>query len=98
MRYYSNEANFALRRNIPGVFLSRDVSYQFSNRVAFAWKLASLGIPTILIYLGFIGDEPIAGESDYFQTPGDWQSAFARHTAKHFPVDRQGDRINCDAA
>jgi hypothetical protein len=34
--------------------LSRDSHYQLSNRFAWAWKLATLGFPTILIYLGFL--------------------------------------------
>jgi hypothetical protein len=38
------------------VRISRDSWYQLSNRVAFAWKLASEGVPTVLIYLGFTGD------------------------------------------
>jgi hypothetical protein len=32
------EANIALRRAIPEIVLSRDKSYQFANRIAFAWK------------------------------------------------------------
>ena len=44
--------------------ISRDSHYQLSNRLAFTWKLATLGVPTVLVYLGFIGDEGIrdAGE------------------------------------
>jgi len=33
--------------------IDRDMCYQMSNRLAFAWKLARLGIPAVLIYLGF---------------------------------------------
>jgi hypothetical protein len=29
---------------------------------------------------------------------GDWQSAFNLHTAKHFPTERQGNKIDCGAA
>src|SRR5258708_370248 len=42
------EANAALRCAIPGVALDRDRGYQFANRIAFAWKLASLGVPVAL--------------------------------------------------
>jgi len=45
------EADSALQGKVPGILLSRDVSYQFSTEIAYAWKLASLGIPTALIYL-----------------------------------------------
>jgi len=35
--------------------LSRNWNYQMSNRFAWAWKLADLGIPVVLVYLGFLG-------------------------------------------
>src|SRR5450830_1790281 len=54
------EASDALSRHAPGVKISSNSWYQFSNRVAFAWKLASHGIPTALIYLGFLGDVGIS--------------------------------------
>lgn len=34
--------------------ISRDTHYQLSNRFAWAWKLASLGVPVVLVYLGFL--------------------------------------------
>jgi hypothetical protein len=34
--------------------LSRDSHYQLANRFAWSWKIASLGIPVALLYLGFI--------------------------------------------
>jgi hypothetical protein len=37
--------------------LSRDSRYQMSNRFAWAWKVTELGMPVILVYLGFIGCE-----------------------------------------
>jgi hypothetical protein len=36
--------------------------YRFANRLAFAWKTASEGMPTILLYLGFTGDDGISDE------------------------------------
>jgi hypothetical protein len=38
---------------IDRIRIDRDRCYQMSNRLAFAWKLANLGIPVVLIYLGF---------------------------------------------
>ncbi len=35
--------------------LSIDHHYQMSNRFAWAWKLADIGCPVVLVYLGFIG-------------------------------------------
>ncbi len=54
--------------------LSRDWNYQMANRFAWAWKLAELGTPVILVYLGFTGCEemrdgtsqlPIASKEDW---------------------------------
>jgi hypothetical protein len=35
--------------------ISRDNRYQMSNRFAWSWKLASVGVPVVLVYLGFVG-------------------------------------------
>jgi hypothetical protein len=37
-----------------GWSLSVDSHYQLSNRFAWAWKVASLGVPVVLVYLGFL--------------------------------------------
>jgi hypothetical protein len=34
--------------------LSMDSRYQLSNRFAWAWRVASLGVPVALVYLGFL--------------------------------------------
>ena len=43
------EANQGLNGITPGWNLSRGSHYQLSNRFAWAWKIASLGVPTILV-------------------------------------------------
>ncbi|HEU5402219.1 MAG TPA: hypothetical protein VFU86_12730 [Terriglobales bacterium] len=49
--------------------LSVDSHYQISNRFAWAWKLASLGVPTVLVYLGFLNAhemrQPFASHSHW---------------------------------
>jgi hypothetical protein len=92
------EANTNLRITAPGISISRDESYQLSNRIAYAWKLASMGIPTALIYLGFIGDENIAIDPHRLVVASDWQSAFDLHSAEHFPVALQSRPIDCGTA
>jgi hypothetical protein len=92
------EANAALQQAIPTIAICRDRNYQFANRIAFAWKLASMGIPVALIYLGFIGDTAIARPGACFLAPADWQAAFERHTANVFPTAMQGRKIDCGAA
>ncbi len=39
---------------MPGFALSATSRYQLSNRFAFAWKLAKMGKPVVLVYLGFL--------------------------------------------
>jgi hypothetical protein len=66
------EANSALSRSCGGVFnLSACSHYQLANRMAYAWKLANLGLPVVLMYLGFIGDTYFKG--DYIRDDWHWQ-------------------------
>ena len=62
-----DEASAALDRIVPGVRISRDTHYQLANRVAYSWKLASMGIPVVLVYLGFTGDGGIANVGPQFR-------------------------------
>ncbi|MBI1212966.1 MAG: hypothetical protein GC190_16005 [Alphaproteobacteria bacterium] len=48
------EASAAWNELMPGFSLSADSHYQLSNRLAFSWKLASMGIPIVVVYLGFL--------------------------------------------
>ena len=49
-----SEANQALNQTLPGWALSSKRHYQLSNRFAWAWKLADLRLPVVLVYLGFL--------------------------------------------
>ena len=53
--------------------LSRDHHYQLSNRFAWAWKLATLKIPVVLLYLGFLNAQDMAG-GGLFRSDGDWEN------------------------
>jgi hypothetical protein len=48
------EATIAWNALAPGFALSANTHYQLGNRFAFAWKLAKMGVPVVLVYLGFI--------------------------------------------
>ena len=52
--------------------LARDHHYQLSNRFTWSWKLVSLGIPVVLVYLGFVDAEDMAGKK-LIQSDTDWQ-------------------------
>jgi len=55
------EANNAWDRLVPGFALSAEHHYQLSNRFAFAWKLAEMKIPIVLVYLGFLNADEMHG-------------------------------------
>lgn len=65
-----------------GFAISINQCYQLSNRFAFAWKLASLGIPVILMYLGFINAK---GMGDYFQDDEVWMINLLAHSRGIIP-------------
>ena len=76
------EANDALASITDGHWdLSKDHHYQVANRFAWSWKLASLGVPVILVYLGFLhADEMRARHSRPLSSPEDWVDAVRTHT------------------
>lgn len=57
------EANDDLQRQTSLQWsLSRDSHYQISNRFAWSWKLLQLGVPVILVYLGFLNANDMCDE------------------------------------
>ena len=76
------EANDALARITAGDWgLSKDHHYQVANRFAWSWKLASLGIPVVLMYLGFLhADEMREGDHRPFSNQEDWADVLKKHT------------------
>jgi hypothetical protein len=70
------EARSALDKVVPGVRISRDSHYQLSNRIAFAWKLATLGVPVVLVCLGFLNDTGIHDAGEPFRDDAHWRSVF----------------------
>jgi hypothetical protein len=67
--------------------LSRDWNYQMANRFTWAWKLSELGIPVILMYLGFVACEEMRKGSA--QKPitdkEDWEHMVQAHSQLLFP-------------
>ena len=53
--------------------LSLDHHYQLSNRFAWSWKLASLGIPVVLLYLGFLNAQDMACDGPLFSCEAEWE-------------------------
>jgi hypothetical protein len=82
-----DQASVALSRASPGISISRDRCYQLSNRIAMAWKLASMGIPNTLVFPGFTGDSAIATRGEYFSDDDHWQRAFAAYASSSIPPE-----------
>jgi hypothetical protein len=88
------EARADLQSALPGLRIDRDDHYQLSNRLAFSWKLASLGVPTVLIYLGFVGDSGIRDVGLPFENDDHWQASFAQYLKGVCPSPLLGSRMN----
>ncbi len=87
------EANVPLNEILSGWGLSRDSHYQLSNRFAWAWKLASLGVPVILVYLGFLNADEMSDRGRPFHSADDWEGAVRTHSAGVVPDNVWGDSL-----
>ena len=81
------EASIALNRILPGWNLSTHTHYQLCNRFAWTWKLASLGIPVVLVYLGFLNAAEMKDQGRPFSSNEDWQVLMRAHCAGIVPND-----------
>lgn len=79
------EANVAWNELLPGFNLSEASKYQLSNRFAFAWKLASLGVPVVLIYLGFLNAEEMTGKL-LLTSHEDWETCVKSGGESRVPI------------
>ena len=59
--------------------ISRDRCYQLSNRFAWSWKLAMMGVPVVLVYLGFLNAEDMARDGAPFRSEDHWAAAVGNH-------------------
>jgi len=80
------EAAQGLNKHIEYIDIRRDTHYQLSNRVASAWKLAQCGLPTVLLYLGFTGDEGIRDAGEPFVDNKHWQRVMGAYMAGVLPL------------
>lgn len=61
--------------------VSRDHCYQMSNRFAWAWKLATLDIPVVLVYLGLLQADEMADQGRPIDSHADWEQTVLQHSA-----------------
>jgi hypothetical protein len=76
-----------------GWALSRDSHYQLSNRFAWTWRLATLGVPTILVYLGFLNAAEMLDQGQPFDNPAAWQTCIRNHAENIVPQDAWEKRL-----
>ncbi|RLS59374.1 MAG: hypothetical protein DWH91_00230 [Planctomycetota bacterium] len=79
------KANMEWNKIVPGFSLSADSKYQLSNRFAFAWKVASLGTPVVLIYLGFLDAHEMGRGRKLFTSHDDWEKCIKDGGKNHVP-------------
>jgi hypothetical protein len=62
-----------------------------SNRFAWAWKLTQLGVPVVLIYLGFIRANEMSKPGEVpFSDATAWETATIAHNKPLFPAEVWG--------
>lgn len=86
-------ANQALNEIVPGFKLSRDAFYQVSNRMAWGWRLASLGVPVTILYLGFVQDP--YWPKDQFESSEDWMRSARSYLSNVVPEEALDRRMQC---
>jgi len=92
------DAQSALEALVPNISISQDSHYQLANRLAFTWKLASMGLPTALVYLGFTHDSGIADAGEPFADAEHWNRHFYSHVGDTIPSSAFERRIATGAA
>jgi hypothetical protein len=67
--------------------ISRDSHYQMSNRFAWSWKLTALGMPVVLVYLGFLEAEEMGDKGKPFANHSEWEQLVKSHSSPLFPPE-----------
>jgi len=84
------EANRGLNAQSTGWKLSHKTHYQLCNRFAWSWKLASLGIPVILVYLGFLNADEMPVP---FSSADEWSVAVREYSRGVVPDSAWGGKL-----
>ena len=87
------QANAGLNSVLNGWALSRDSHYQLCNRFAWSWKLASLGVPVVLVYLGFLNATEMTDQGQFFDSNKAWEACIRNHSQNFVPADAWGKRL-----
>jgi hypothetical protein len=61
-----------------------------SNRFAWTWKLTELGIPVVLVYLGFLKADEMIDRGQPFTSNEDWEQLVKAHSQSLVPPEVWG--------
>jgi hypothetical protein len=86
------EASLALEAVMPGWDLLR-APYQLANRIAWSWKLATMGIPVVLVYLGFLHAIEMSDRGEWFTDHAAWEALVRGHAAPGVPSGAWGKQL-----
>jgi hypothetical protein len=91
------EASRGLNELKPGFALSAERHYQLSNRFAFAWKLAKMGVPVVLVYLGFLDSQDMASNGRIlFKSHTQWRNCVKTKSKGIIPSDVWDTTLSVD--
>ncbi len=91
-------ASLGLKQAMEGWKLSRDSHYQLANRFAWAWELASMGIPVVLVYLGFVCAKEMSYLGEPFVDCADWSRVILEHSRNIVPERAWGRDVKVGSA
>lgn len=90
-----SKAETAWNGLMPGFSLSVESHYQLSNRFAFAWKLASMGTPVVLVYLGFLNAYEMIGSGRVLLRDDEqWRKCVLKGANGTIPPDAWGKEFD----
>ncbi len=92
------EASASLGKTMDGWALSLNSHYQLSNRFAWAWKIASMGLPVVLVYLGFIEATEMKDIGKPFDDSAEWSCVVMNHSRDVVPGRVWGHDIRVGSA
>ncbi|MHB1328182.1 MAG: hypothetical protein ACYC2K_08275 [Gemmatimonadales bacterium] len=78
---------------LTGWGISRDDHYQISNRFAWGWKLAELGVPVVLVYLGFLDAAEMADRGMPLANAKTWSDLVLHHSKSIVPSQAWEHRL-----
>jgi hypothetical protein len=91
------EASRGLNELEVGFALSAERHYQLSNRFAFAWKLAKMGVPVVLVYLGFLDSQDMASNGRIlFKSHTQWRNCVKTKSKGIIPSDVWDTTLSVD--